>query len=149
MTPYPHHYRASASGTPSGPVAAESTTVPRLMIAPPAEFGGPGDAWSPETLLVAAIANCIVLTFRAVARAAGFGWEQLECKVEGTLDRAGGVAQFTKYDIHAAIAVSSGADRGKAQELLERAERACLISNSLRGERTLHVVVTEPPPGGP
>jgi hypothetical protein len=37
--------------------------------AAPAEFGGPGDQWSPESLLAGAIASCFALTFRFVARA--------------------------------------------------------------------------------
>jgi organic hydroperoxide reductase OsmC/OhrA len=31
------------------------------------QLGGPGGQWSPETLLVAAAAECFILTFRAVA----------------------------------------------------------------------------------
>jgi organic hydroperoxide reductase OsmC/OhrA len=38
----------------------------------------PGNAWSPETSLVAAVADCFILTFRGVAQAAKFPWESLE-----------------------------------------------------------------------
>jgi len=56
--------------------------------------------WSPENLLIAAIADCFILTFRGVSRAA-------------------------------TLAVAAGADHVKAKELLERAEKVCLVANSL------------------
>lgn len=141
MHPYPHVYRVSAKAGPSGNVAVESTGLPPLQTSPPVEFDGPGDAWSPETLLCGAIADCFILTFKAIARASKFEWSKLECHVEGTLERVEGVAQFTKYAVHATLTPAGKADEAKAKSLLERAEHSCLISNSLRGERTLHISV--------
>src|SRR5688572_29896664 len=66
MSSYPHHYAASASTLPEGVVSLESPGLPALSTAAPAQFGGPGDHWSPETLCVGAVANCFVLTFRSV-----------------------------------------------------------------------------------
>jgi organic hydroperoxide reductase OsmC/OhrA len=43
--------------------------VPTLSTATPEEFGGPGDAWSPELLLLGAVESCFLFTFRAVAHA--------------------------------------------------------------------------------
>lgn len=65
MQPYPHIYSASATGTAAGPVPIASTGLPAIGTAPPAEFDGPGDAWSPETLLVASIADCFIQIGRA------------------------------------------------------------------------------------
>ena len=65
MHPFPHNYGVSAHATPVSDVAIEGATLPSIQSAPPAEFGGPGDRWSPETLLVAAVADCFILTFRA------------------------------------------------------------------------------------
>lgn len=141
MHPYPHLYRVSATGAQDGRVTVRSPNLPDLETAPPAEFDGPGDAWSPETLLCGAIADCFILTFRAVARVRKFEWQKLECRVEGTLDRVAGVAQFTKYVVRATLTVKEGADESMARSLLERSEHACLISNSLRGERALELTV--------
>jgi organic hydroperoxide reductase OsmC/OhrA len=117
--------------------------VPDIETAPPPEFDGPGDRWSPETLLVAAVANCFILTFRGVSRAANFGWEALECSVDGVLERAAGVTQFTRYTTRATLRVKPGADHAKAHELLQRAEKVCLVANSLRGERHLEAKIEE------
>jgi peroxiredoxin-like protein len=141
MHPYPHVYRVNAMATPTGAVMVESANLPQLQTAPPVEFDGPGDAWSPETLLCGSIADCFILTFRAIARAAKFEWSKLECHVHGTLERIDGVAQFTKYAVDAKLTLTADGDEAKAKSLLERSERSCLISNSLRGERTLHISV--------
>jgi len=69
MQDYPHHYTAVASGGAEADVKVESENLPPLLTAPPIQFGGPGDRWSPETMLVGALANCFIFTFRAMARA--------------------------------------------------------------------------------
>jgi len=143
MHAYPHLYRVNASAVQAGTVKVTSAGLPELETAPPVEFDGPGDAWSPETLLCAALVDCFILTFRAVARASKFEWSKLDCWVEGTLDRSQGAAQFTRFAVHATLTVAGKADEAKARALLERAERTCLISNSLKSERTLEMTVLE------
>lgn len=141
MLPFPHTYAASAAGTASGAVSLASPGLPNLDSAAPAEFGGPGDHWSPETMLCAALADCFVLTFRAVARAARFEWQRLECKTEGILDRVDGVSRFTRYTTIATLTVPAGTDAAKARQLLEKAEHGCLIANSVTGERDLVIQI--------
>jgi organic hydroperoxide reductase OsmC/OhrA len=141
MHPYPHVYVASAAGSPAGTVVASSPQLPELQTAPPPEFDGPGGVWSPETLFVAALADCFVLTFRGVTRAAKFEWQSVECSVEGVLEKADGVTQFTRYVTRAKLTVPPGADAAKAKQLLERAEHLCLIANSLKGTRTIETEV--------
>jgi organic hydroperoxide reductase OsmC/OhrA len=96
MQPLPHVYTVSAAAGASGEVSLTAVGVPRLMSAAPAQFDGPGNQWSPESLLAAAIASCFLLTFRAVARASRLTWQQLECEIEATLERAEGVTRFTR-----------------------------------------------------
>ena len=141
MHPYPHTYRATAAGASTGLVAVTSPNLPEINTAPPAQFDGPGDVWSPETLLVAAVANCYILTFRALARFAKLEWRMLECGVEGILERVEGVTQFSRYTTRATLVVATGTDREKASQLLQKAERSCLVSNSLRGVRNLEVEI--------
>ncbi len=125
-------------------VPVESPGLPLLTTAPPKEFDGPGDVWSPETLLMAAIADCYILTFRGIARAAKFDWVELKCVVEGVLERVDRVTRFSSYTTTATLTVKSGADHAKGEELLERAERLCLVNNSLLGDRRLVASVVEP-----
>ena len=141
MHPYPHTYVASAVAENAGLVAVTSPRLPNLETAAPPEFDGPGGVWSPETLLCASLADCFILTFRAVSYAARFEWLHLECRVEGVLERIERNSQFTRYTTFAKLAVPAGTDIGKARELLERAEHGCLIANSVRGARTLEAEV--------
>lgn len=142
MHPYPHRYVASAAGEPSGLVAVDSPGLPKLETAAPPEFDGPGGVWSPEALLCASLADCFILTFRAMSRAAQLKWSHLECRVEGVLERIERQSQFTRFTTYASLVVPSGGDVSQARKLLEQAEHGCLIANSLRGARTLEAQVS-------
>jgi organic hydroperoxide reductase OsmC/OhrA len=119
--------------------------LPELASAPAPQFGGPGALWSPETLLVAAIADCYVMTFRAVSGAALFGWLKLECRVDGMLESVKRAPCFTRLHTLATLTVAAGADVAKARRLLKKTDAACLVANSLRGERTFEAHVIAAP----
>jgi organic hydroperoxide reductase OsmC/OhrA len=141
MNDFPHHYRVIASEGESATVVLESERLAPLRSAAPAQFGGPGDRWSPETLLVGAVADCFVLTFRAIAAASRLPWTALTCDVDGTLDRVDRVAQFTRFDITATLVLPPGVDQTAAHRVLEKAERGCLITNSLKAAVQLHAEI--------
>jgi organic hydroperoxide reductase OsmC/OhrA len=141
MKPYPHHYQVEARAGAEGPVTLTSESLPILETAPPEQFGGPGGCWSPETLFVGAVADCFVLTFRAIAQASGLAWTRLRASASGTLDRAEGGPRFTGIEINAALAVPPGVDEARALRLLEKAERACLVTRSLACPTALHAGV--------
>ena len=142
MREFPHHYTASAAGSPDGDLRLDSERLPELRSAAPAEFDGPGDRWSPETLLTAAVADCFVLTFRATAKFSRLPWLTLTCHASGTLDRVDRVTQFTGFALKASLRVPAGTDVEQARRLLARAEQGCLISNSLKGRVALEAEVT-------
>jgi peroxiredoxin-like protein len=131
MKPLPHRYSARIAGGPEGYAVLSSAGVPDLRTAPPTDFGGPGDAWSPEQLLLAAVQACFLLTFRAVAQASGVEFASMAVEAEGVVDRAGGVTRFTEIVLRPRIALPAGADWVRVQRAMEKAERACLVSSSL------------------
>jgi organic hydroperoxide reductase OsmC/OhrA len=139
MHPLPHVYTAVADGADSGAVALSSDRLMPIFAAPPPEFGGEGKQWSPEGLLCAAVASCFILSFRAVARAARLEWQDLECRVNGTLERQDGVLRFTHLVVFATLTVDSEQDTTKYLRALEQAERGCLIANSLSAARELKI----------
>ena len=77
MQDLPHHYAVTADAESATNVTLSSCGLQDLETAGPPEYGGPGDLWSPETLLVGAIANCFILSFRAIARAGRLEWDSL------------------------------------------------------------------------
>lgn len=141
MHPLPHRYSVSATARAAGRVHLASPGLPLIESDPPTEFGGPGDRWSPETLLTAALVDCFVLSFRAVAAASRFEWVQLECAAEGTLDRIERVTQFTAFTLRARLTLPAGADQDRARKLLEKSEQVCLISSSLKASKHLEIEV--------
>ncbi len=141
MQDLPHHYVVSASATAEQSVTLSSRGLDDLSTAGPAEFGGPGDLWSPETLLVGAVADCFVLSFRAIARAAKLEWISLDCEAVGMLDKVERVTQFTRFDVTAELSIPAGTDESKAHRLLEKAEKHCLITNSMKASSTLDATV--------
>ncbi len=144
MEPFPHHYQVSASARSDSNVTLRGEDLPELVSAPPRQFDGPGNYWSPEELLLAALADCFILTFRAIASASRFEWLDLECVVEGQLDRVERVTRFTGYNILATLTVPADVDRQKAVKLMEKAEHGCLVSNSVKAERHLVTTVRTP-----
>ena len=148
MQNLPHHYAVTASTTTEGEIDLTSPGLAKIVSAPPAEFGGPGDRWSPETLLVAAVADCFILTFRAIARASKLDWISLSCDVEGVLDRIDNVTQFTGFTLRVVLDAPHGTDESKAKRLLEKAEHGCLITNSLTAKTHLDIDVRIPDNAG-
>lgn len=140
---FPHHYRVAATAASSGPVSLSADRLPGLESEAPAQFGGPGDRWSPEDLLTAAVADCFVLSFRAIAAASKFAFSRLDVNVEGTLDRVERAMQFTGFQIRARLSVVAGTDTDRARRLLEKAEQTCLITNSLKSTVHLECEVVE------
>jgi peroxiredoxin-like protein len=141
MSQFPHQYQASASAQPAGLVSLNGKDLPEIHSAPPTEFGGPGDQWSPEDLLMGAVADCFALSFRAIAAASKFEWIDLKAEVTGTLDKVERVIQFTELNLQAHLTVPAGADEARAQRLLEKAEQTCFITNSLKVEPHLETTI--------
>lgn len=141
MQELPHHYKVAASGGPDGATTLSAEGLDAIPSASPAEFGGPGDRWSPETLLVAAVAGCFILSFCAIARASKLSWTSLECEVNGTLERVEGALKFTRFAIRATLGVPPDTNEERAHRLLEKAEKSCLVTNSLSGETRLDATV--------
>lgn len=146
MQDLPHIYRVTAATEGAANVSLSADGLPDLDTAGPPEFGGPGDVWSPETLLVGAVADCFVLSFRAIARTAKLDWLRLECEAEGDLDKIEKLTQFTGFRVRATLTVPPGTSEKKAHTILEKAEKYCLITNSMKAGSHLEarVIVANP-----
>ncbi len=141
MKGYPHHYYVRAELIEDSDVNLECSNLDTIVSAPPLEFDGPGDRWSPETLLIGALVDCFALSFRAAAKGSRFSWAALSCEAEGVLDKVDvegkGVAQFTGFFINANLTLFKATDNEMALKLLEKAKRMCVITNSLKATTRL------------
>ncbi|MDH3336546.1 MAG: OsmC family protein [Gammaproteobacteria bacterium] len=131
MQDFPHHYVVVAAAQSDSNVQLASPGLDNIESAGPAEFGGPGDLWSPETLLVASVADCFILSFKAIARASKLEWKALSCDVVGELNSVARVTRFTRFNIRAVLEVPVDTNADKARRVLDKAEQSCLITNSM------------------
>ncbi|MGE5205609.1 MAG: OsmC family protein [Chlamydiota bacterium] len=137
-----HLYHASAIWTMRRRGIASAEDVPRTInFSAPPEFQGEPGLWTPEHLLVASVATCFLTTFRAVAEISKLQVVRLEVEAEGVLEKQEGGFRITRVMVRPRLTIADAADQERAQRLLEKAERACLISRSLSSEVTMQATV--------
>ena len=139
MIPFPHFYWVHATTTVEGNVPIEAPGLPPIRTATPKEFDGPGDEWSPEHLLVAAVVDCFVLTFRGVARVSKLHWASLSCDGSGRLERVDQKTQFTEFVLHVTARIPEETSEVLTRRVIDKAEETCLVANSLKARVRLEI----------
>ncbi len=125
-------YSAQAHWTHHKRGILEVTDIPRTInFAAPPEFGGEPGLWTPEHMLIGAVATCYVSTFRAMADYSQLPFHGMDVKVEGTIEKQEGGFRFSNIVVRPTVILEKAEDRDRAQRLVEKAERACLVSRSL------------------
>jgi organic hydroperoxide reductase OsmC/OhrA len=144
MQALPHHYTVTAQAAESSQQVVVAThNVAPLDTDAPIEFGGSGEHWSPEALLMAAVADCFILTFRAIAGPSRVPWSTLECSATGTLDRVERTTRFTEITLTVGLTIPEDVDAERALRLLHKAEENCLVTNSMVTEVHLNATVNK------
>src|ERR1700722_17783693 len=78
-----HSYRETAWWTSGRTGLAKSDSAPNAIhFTAPTEFGGLEGRWTPEELLLAAVAGCYTTTLRAIAGTAQFDFTDLLKRAE-------------------------------------------------------------------
>ena len=145
MKPFPHVYDVTLTGGPAGHAVMSTAGIPDLPTAAPVEFDGPGDAWTPEHLLLAAVQSCFLLTLRAVARASKLEFLSLEVTATGTVEKQDGATRFTDIVLRPRLVVPAGTDRDRARHVMEKSEKHCLVTASLSTPVRLEPAIVERP----
>ncbi|MBU0533412.1 MAG: OsmC family protein [Candidatus Omnitrophica bacterium] len=114
-----------------------SLKKPSIEVSTPPEFKGPDGYWSPEDLFLASINSCIMTTFIHFAQKESFTFLSYESEVEGEVSFEEGKLIFSSVTVRPVIEVKSESDRGKAEQLIEKSERYCLISASVKSKVTI------------
>ena len=140
-TAHSYHVRAKSTKTRSGEVATESVREPIQFSAPP-EFLGESGVWTPEHFFVAAVVTCFVSTFSSIADLSKLNFVSLEVEAEGILERIDGVWKFVGVKLRPALKIARENDRERANRLLEKAEKGCLVARSISAEVTLEPSVS-------
>lgn len=140
MKPLPHEYEIALTGASAGYATLSAPGIPDLTAAPPSEYDGPGDAWSPEHLLLASVGACFLFTLRAIARASRAEFLDVDMRTSGTVSKVDGVVRFTAIVVQATFTLPAGGDREKLQRAIDKAAAHCLVTSSL--SLTPHIEAT-------
>lgn len=127
-----HSYRVTASwgGERNGKVTAEGI-VPSVQFSTPPEFKGDPSHWTPEHLLVAAIASCYIATFYSLAELSKLEFLGLELPAKGILGKPEGKLRFTNTSLKPTLSIAPHQDRELANRRLAKADEGCLVARSL------------------
>lgn len=102
-----------------------------------ADYGGNNEALNPETLLLAALASCHMLTFLAIAAKRGYVVENYSDHATGQLgknaDRRMSVSHC-QLRPRVVFAVDRAPDASELARLHAKAHEHCFIANTLRSE---------------
>ncbi len=106
--------------------------APGLLVSAPPEFSDDPGPWTPEHLLVAATASCLMTTFLAIAESSRLPVVAYRSQAFGRLEKVPGEGyRFTEITVTPEVSVAAE-DLERAQKILAKAEKGCFISNSLR-----------------
>jgi organic hydroperoxide reductase OsmC/OhrA len=138
---FPLEYAVDLITHHNAPMEISSAHRPHLVVGPPPELGGSDAWWSPEHLLVSALATCMTATFAAAAARAHVPLGAYRCRAKGVLDRFEGKVAFTEMLLAVDVTVVAD-DVERTRRLLEEAKARCFVANTLRCPVTLLADVT-------
>jgi organic hydroperoxide reductase OsmC/OhrA len=127
-----HKYRVVAWWSSGRTGLAKTDSAPNAIhfTAPP-EFGGLEGRWTPESLLLCAIAGCFTTTFRAIAEYSKFKYADLEVQVEGTIKKIESGYAFTEIAIRPNLSINNEVEEARGIRLLQKTKGLCLVTRAL------------------
>jgi peroxiredoxin-like protein len=127
-----HQYRVVAWWASARTGTAKSDSASNAIhFAAPLQFGGVEGRWTPEDLLLSAVASCYTTTFRALAERSKFEYADLEVEAQGTVNKADSGYRFAGIAMRPNLTLWSEEGRERALILLRKAEALCLVSRAL------------------
>ncbi|HZR66510.1 MAG TPA: OsmC family protein [Terriglobales bacterium] len=140
-----HAYRVVAWWNSGKTGLAKSDSAPSAIhFAAPPQFGGLDGRWSPEDLLLSAIAGCFTTTFRVLADYSAFDYTDLEVEVEGVVRKANSGYEFSEIFIRPKLTILDPAELSAATRLLQKTKRLCLVSRALAVDQVFQPQVRAP-----
>lgn len=140
--PKTYTYHTSVKWTEQRKGVMSCVGKPDVQVATPPEFKGHEGIWSPEDLFVASVEICTMTTFLAFAERAGLAFVSYASEAEGCMELVEGKIQFTNITVRPRIILRSESYGAKANEVIQKAEAACLIANSMKAKVTIEPTVS-------
>ncbi len=140
----PHQYNVNVKwneGRVGELISPELNT--KIEVATPPQFPkGVEGIWSPEHLFTAAVNSCFMTTFLSIAENSNLEFKEFSCNATGLLDQVEGKFLMTEVILNPNLVIVKEEDKEKALRVLEKSEKACLISHSINSKVTLNSTVT-------
>ena len=127
-----HKYHVVAWWSSGRTGIAKSDSAPNAIhFAAPPQFGGLEGRWTPEDLLMTALASCFTTTFHAIAGCSKFEYTDLAVEAEGIVSKTDPGYCFTEIVIRPSLTIPNEVQRERAISLLHKAKDLCLVSRAL------------------
>jgi peroxiredoxin-like protein len=112
--------------------------LPSLKVDAPPEFKGHQGVWTPEHLFVASVNSCFMTTFLATAENSKLEFESFRADAKGKLEKIADKGfMMTEITLQPTLVIGNARDAERASRILEKAEKHCLISNSIKTQTRL------------
>lgn len=109
-----------------------------IEVATPPQFSsGMPNIWSPEHLFTAAVSSCLMTTFLAIAENSKLEFISFKCESKGVLDKVDGKFVMSEVHLFPEVTIVDESQRDRAERILDKSEKACLISNSINSKVTM------------
>jgi peroxiredoxin-like protein len=115
---------------------------PALEGSSPALFGGDDGRHNPETLMVASLMACHLLTYLAVCERSGVRIAEYSDRAAGRLAIKDGKMRMVEVVLKPRVKVADATQIDRASALHEKAHANCFMSNSVNFEVKIEPVVT-------
>jgi peroxiredoxin-like protein len=113
-----------------------------IEVATPPQFPkGVEGVWSPEHFFTAAVNSCFMTTFLAIAENSRLEFKEFNCNAVGVLDQVEGKFLMTEVILNPTLVITKEEYKEKALRVLDKSEKACLISNSITSKVSLNPTV--------
>ena len=119
-------------------ILTSATVKDSIRVATPPEFGGEKGQWSPEDLFLGAISSCFMTTYLSFVKKMGFSIAHFECNAIGQVALVEGRYEFTTINVYPKVYIADDEVREKAITALQKTQKYCLISNSVKSQIVYH-----------
>lgn len=114
-----------------------------IEVATPPEFEkGIANIWTPEHLFTAAVSSCLMTTFLAIAEYSKLEFVSFKCGSKGILEKVDGKFVISEVLLFPEVVITEESKRDRTERILEKSEKACLISNSITSKITMETKIS-------
>jgi organic hydroperoxide reductase OsmC/OhrA len=121
---------------------AKSDSAPNAIhFTAPTESGDVQGRWTPEDLLLTALAACFTTTFHSITSYPKFAYIDLQVEVDGTVSKIDSGYGFSEIVIRPNLTITGEENRERAISLLQKTAKLCLVSRALTNAPKFEIAV--------